>query len=151
MLSPSTCTHSGDNEILIMVDMIQEALPVIEDKILNELQFIPIQFKHAPPSTPFICPSLTTYIPDLNPSCTRNSFELKADAMYPGTICETIEEAFALRTGDAYTFSLSTKPHAAHVISPMQTPAHIRYLGFSEYKNGRMQCYSILTSARVMS
>jgi hypothetical protein len=48
-----------------MVDMIQEALPVIEDKILNELQVIPMQVKHGPPRTPFICPSLTTYIPDL--------------------------------------------------------------------------------------
>ena len=54
LLSPSTCSHSGDHEIFIMVDMKQEALPEIEDKILNELQFIPMQRNHAPPSTPFI-------------------------------------------------------------------------------------------------
>ncbi len=78
-----------------------------------------------------------------NPLHTGNSFELKTDTLYPVTICKNIEEAIALRTQDTYTFSLSTNPHAAHVISPMQNTDHIRSIGFSEYKNGNILLYCI--------
>jgi hypothetical protein len=63
---------------------------------------------------------------------------LKADTLYPVTICETIEEVIALRTENPYSFALSTNPHAAHVISPMENPAHFQDLGFLEYKHGKM-------------
>ena len=49
-----------------------------------------------------------------------------------------MDETLAVRTGDTYTFSLSTNPHAAYVILPIQTPALIRSIGFPEYKNGKM-------------
>jgi hypothetical protein len=50
----------------MMEGVTQEAFPVLEDKVLNELQFIPMERKHAAhPTTPFICPSLCTYIPHL--------------------------------------------------------------------------------------
>jgi hypothetical protein len=61
------------------------------------------------------------------------------DTLYPVTMCDYIDEILAVRTGDTYAFSLSTNPHAAHVISPIQTPAHIRSIGFPEYKNGESQ------------
>ena len=73
-----------------------------------------------------------------NPPGTSNSFGLQADALYPVTICNNIDEALALRTGDTCTFSLSTNPHASHVLSPMENPTHIRSIGFSEYNDGKM-------------
>jgi hypothetical protein len=110
-----------------MMHTTQEALPVLEDRILNELQFIPMQRKHVPPpTTPFICPSLSRYIPNLISLWGNHPTYSRTDT-YPRT----------------FSLSQVTTPDVDHVISQMTNPDHIRSIGFSEYKNGKFPLYSI--------
>lgn len=158
---------------------IRKHFPYSEDKVLNELQFIPIMQRISIHSyftrsstncNSFICKGNTDHPrprplfahrwlptspiwsvlwytfhikyrypyflcrinPDsvdrnYNPQCTNNSFELKADTLYPVTMCQNIEETLTLCTTDSDL--------------TMENPDHIGSIGFFEYNNGIMSLY----------
>lgn len=69
---------------------------------------------------------------------TTADFVLKTEELYEVVICNDVKEALALPNTDTFTFSLSTNALFAEIISPMETPFHLRRIGFSDYNDGKM-------------